>query len=59
MNKKNIILLLLNVFCFIIVLIGSLIGKKDNIYLNIVLCSVILVSIFVQIIAIIKDTKAK
>lgn len=57
MNKKNIILLLLNIVCFIIVLIGSLVEKKDNMYLNIVLCLIILVSIIVQIAAITKERK--
>lgn len=59
MNKKNIVLLILNVVCFIIVLTGSLIRKKDNIYIDIMLGMIILVSIIVQIVAIIKEGKEK
>lgn len=59
MNKKNIVLLILNVVCFIIVLTGSLIRKKDNIYIDIMLGMIILVSIIVQIVAIIKEEKEK
>ena len=59
MNKKNIVLLFLNICCFIIVLIGSLIEQKYNECLNIVLCLTILVAIIVQIIAIIKERKEK
>lgn len=59
MNKKNNVLLILNVVCFIIVLTGSLIRKKDNIYIDIMLGMIILVSIIVQIIAIIKEGKEK
>lgn len=59
MNKKNIVLLFLNVVCFIIVLTGSLIRKKDNIYIDIMLGMIILVSIIVQIVAIIKEEKEK
>lgn len=59
MNKKNIVLLILNAVCFIIVLTGSLIRKKDNIYIDIVLCLIILVSIIMQIVAIIKEEKEK
>lgn len=59
MNKKNNVLLILNVVCFIIVLTGSLIRKKDNIYIDIMLGMIILVSIIVQIVAIIKEEKEK
>lgn len=59
MNKQNIVMLLLNILCFIVVFIGSLIEKKDNMYFNIVLCLIILVSIIVQIVAIVKERKEK
>lgn len=59
MNKQNIVMLLLNILCFIVVFIGSLIEKKDNMYFNIAVCLIILVSIIVQIVAIVKERKEK
>jgi hypothetical protein len=54
--KKNAILILLNVICFFVVLIGSFIDNSNS-YINIVVCAIIFVSIIVQIIAIISDRK--
>ena len=54
--KKDYILLLLNIICFCVVLIGSFINNVNS-YLNIAVCTIIFVSILVQIIAIVRGNK--
>lgn len=54
--KKNIILLFLNIICFIVVLVGSFIDDFNS-FLNIVICVIIFISIIVQVIAILNDRK--
>ena len=54
--KKNIILLFLNIICFIMVLVGSFIDDFNS-FLNIVICVIIFISIIVQVIAILNDRK--
>lgn len=54
--KKDYILLLLNIICFFVVLIGSFINNTNR-YLNIVVCTIIFASILVQVIAIVRSNR--
>lgn len=59
MNKKDVLLLILTVICFIVALLGSVFAGNNSVLLNIVICSIILVCIIIQIIAILREAKKK
>ena len=55
--NKNVVLLLLNILCFVVVLIGSFIDDFTS-RINIAVCVIIFIAIIVQIIAILGESKS-
>lgn len=55
--NKNVVLLLLNILCFVVVLIGSFIDGFTS-RINIAVCVIIFIAIIVQIIAILGERKS-
>ena len=53
-NKHYLVQLFLNIICFIIVFVGSIFSVNNNLLLNIVLGTIILICIIIQVIVILK-----